>query len=486
MKNLWALDTDTKRIATYGELWGSSFLPIYDVWYYWSSNPCVYTFSTPWQIEVDAQDWWINVQVTWIASWDKYLVRKTDWSCNPVYLSPTNSTVWYWDLVQTRDVRASSYTLTQVNWSYQVIITAWNTDWQFQTELITADKFSSWWKIKFYWTGLTDLTIQWAEIFDSVWNNLWAVWSVVVWWVVEIDLNWVTSLSTISLLIYMAVDWATNPVITDMKVSWNRSSALSYPILKQWDSILVQYDWFQFHIINNDLASNNIPQQNHIWHKDTQFTVPWSWSTLSNVGQTMAIAWTFAHPAITDTNLKTRTRRTTIATLWTAWFIASVRPVYQDCSRNSWFYLSTTFSFDTIIANNRFFIWLTDTAPTTPTNIDPTTNTTPWKIWIAINTNTWNLKIVRNITWTAPTIIDLWVSFPVNNTNVYELVLQCNQWWSVVSYRVTNKTTWVIISWSFSTNIPAIWTALWRTAWITNNATASIVWFSLMWMYQEV
>src|SRR6185369_4081029 len=108
-----------------------------------------------------------------------------------------------------------------------------------------------------------------------------------------------------------------------------------------------------------------------------------------------------------------------------------------------------------------------------PTNVDPTTNTTPGKVGMAINANTGNWNFVNNITGTAPTVNALGASFPVNTTDLYELVLYCSQNGSSIGWRVTDLSTGAQTSGSASANIPASTTFLAPLTWITNNATAA-------------
>jgi hypothetical protein len=157
--------------------------------------------------------------------------------------------------------------------------------------------------------------------------------------------------------------------------------------------------------------------------------------------------------------------------------LASMRVNVLECWRGNaaglgGFFMVARFSIDTLGAGNRMFVGLTDTATTAPTNIDPTTSTTPGKIGMAINTNTGNWNIVHNITGTAPTVIALNASFPVNTTDSLELVLYAAPNSATVGYRVTNLTTNAQTSGTLSTNLPASTTFLGRTIWMTNNATS--------------
>ncbi len=195
--------------------------------------------------------------------------------------------------------------------------------------------------------------------------------------------------------------------------------------------------------------------------------------TLTNVG-------TVAHPTPASTSLLTQTRRFTLNSGATAGALASTRVNVLECWRGNTtglggFFVLARFATTVLQAGMRAFVGLTDTATTAPTNIDPTTNTTPGRIGMAINSNTGNWKLVHNITGTAPTVTDLGAQFPVNNTDLYELVLFAKPNDSVVTYRVKNLTTGNETSGTISSNLPAAGTFLGRTAWATNNATAAAV-----------
>jgi hypothetical protein len=84
------------------------------------------------------------------------------------------------------------------------------------------------------------------------------------------------------------------------------------------------------------------------------------------------------------------------------------------------------------------------------------------------------------VSGTAPTSTGLGASFPVNTTDLYELVLFSAPNGSSIGYRVTNITTGAQTSGSVSTNIPANTTFLSPNFWGNNNATgaASIIDFA--------
>jgi hypothetical protein len=222
------------------------------------------------------------------------------------------------------------------------------------------------------------------------------------------------------------------------------------------------------------------PIQSGIFFNNVSIIAPGSAASLTGFGVGLTAVGTISNPALTTTSMKTQSRRFAITSVGTAGALSSLRIGVLECWRGNatglgGFFVVARFSIDTLVAGNRMFVGLTDTATTAPTNIDPTTSTTPGKIGMAINTNTGNWNIVHNITGTAPTVIALGASFPVNTTSMYELVLFAAPNSATVGYRVTNLTTNAQTSGTISTNLPASTTFMGRTIWMTNNATASAV-----------
>lgn len=120
-----------------------------------------------------------------------------------------------------------------------------------------------------------------------------------------------------------------------------------------------------------------------------------------------------------------------------------------------------------------------------PTNIDPLTSTTNSTIGLAINTNTGNWQLIRNIAGTAPTVVDLGATFPVNTTDVLELVITRKRNSTEVLYSVTILNSGAKTSGTLTTNIPAANTAMTFNSWITNNATAAAVGIGFMYITVE-
>jgi hypothetical protein len=127
---------------------------------------------------------------------------------------------------------------------------------------------------------------------------------------------------------------------------------------------------------------------------------------------------------------------------------------------------------------NRAFFGLSDSVAN-PTNIDPLTSPTIGKVGLAISASTGNWQLVSNIAGTAPTVLDLGTNFPVNVTDILELVLAALPNAAGIGYAVTNKASGAIASGTLTTNIPSNTTFLAPVGWMTNNATAAAFAFAL-------
>lgn len=223
------------------------------------------------------------------------------------------------------------------------------------------------------------------------------------------------------------------------------------------------------------------PLQPHLGFNRVSWCTPAGGATLTTfiscIGSTFTNVGTAANPTPTTTNLLTSTRRATFSTGGTAGTVSSNRQSTLQVWRGNaaglgGFFYTIRFGTDTLVAGNRAFAGLSDVVAA-PTNVDPTTNTTPGRIGMAINANTGNWKLINNITGTAPTVLDLGATFPVNTTSLYELILFSAPNGSSIGYRVTNLSTAATTSGSLTTNIPATTTFLAPMHWITNNATNS-------------
>ncbi|CAB4140445.1 Phage tail repeat like [uncultured Caudovirales phage] len=183
-------------------------------------------------------------------------------------------------------------------------------------------------------------------------------------------------------------------------------------------------------------------------------------------------------PALAATNLLTSTFRSTINTGATAGGVAFIRgnqaTVWRgNAAGRGGFVVKMRFALSGALqAGLRCFAGLVDVV-SNPTNIDPVTTATPGGIGLAVNANTGNWNLVHNVTATARTSVPLGASFPVNNTDLMELILFCAPNGTAIGYRVTNLSTGAQTSGSINTNIPAATTFLAPSIWVTNNATAA-------------
>jgi len=194
-------------------------------------------------------------------------------------------------------------------------------------------------------------------------------------------------------------------------------------------------------------------------------------------GSTFTNTGTANNPTPTSTNLFTSTRRATFSTGTTAGTVASHRQSVLQVWRGNaagrgGFFYTIRFGTDTLVSGNRAFVGMADSV-SAPTNVDPTTSTTPGKIGMAINSNTGDWNFVNNITGTAPTVTNLGASFPVNTTDLYQLVMFSPEDGTSITYSVTDISTGATVTASVSTNIPSNTTFLAPNFWITNNATAA-------------
>lgn len=150
------------------------------------------------------------------------------------------------------------------------------------------------------------------------------------------------------------------------------------------------------------------------------------------------------------------------------------------------FRLVMRFTLSALQASNRFFAGLRDVV-SVPTNVDPFTSTTPGTVGLAVNTATdANWRIVSNVSGTAPTTVALGANFPVNATDLIELVLFCRPHNGTTAgdfnYRVRRYTTTgdhdFEATGTITTNIPAAATLLYAGMWMV-NVTAAVASFQL-------
>ena len=218
-----------------------------------------------------------------------------------------------------------------------------------------------------------------------------------------------------------------------------------------------------------------------IWDSTGSIIIPGITTTIQAVGCAVTAVGTVSTPTITSTSLRNQTKRFTLTSAITAAALASLRVNAVECySGNAaglgGYFVVCRFALSgTLQTGMRAFVGLTDTPTTAATNIDPTTSTTPGKIGMAINASTGNWNLVNNITGAAPTVLALGANFPVNTTDMLELILFCAPNATSISYRVKNFTSGLLTSGTLSTNIPANTTFLGRVMWACNNTIAGAV-----------
>lgn len=200
-------------------------------------------------------------------------------------------------------------------------------------------------------------------------------------------------------------------------------------------------------------------------------------------------AGTITTPAPATTNLLTQTQRSTMSTGGTAGTVSLIRGNNLIFTRGNaanigGFTINIRIGLSGLQTGMRAFAGLVDVAAN-PTNVDPTTTSTPGGIGLAINASTGNWNLVHNITGTARTVITLGASFPVNTTDLLELVLFCGANAANIGYRVTNWSSGAQASGTLSTNIPANTTFLAPSIWVTNNATAAAATMDFIWAEAE-
>jgi hypothetical protein len=202
-------------------------------------------------------------------------------------------------------------------------------------------------------------------------------------------------------------------------------------------------------------------------------------------GPTPATSGTLSSPTLTITTAISQTRRTLItgaATAGTMIFIRSAALFFTrgNAANRGGFRVVMRMATETLVATQRGFWGISDSGATNPTNINPLVDAVGAKVGAAFNTNTGNWQLVHKAVGTAPTVIDLGVDFPINNANIYELVLAALPNATGIDYTFTNKTTGIATSGILTTNIPPNTVVLSPIAWMTNNLTAAAFSFSSM------
>ena len=222
----------------------------------------------------------------------------------------------------------------------------------------------------------------------------------------------------------------------------------------------------------------DMPIQQALMFNSIIFVKPATAATQTVVGTAVTNVGTLTTPALATGNLLNSTRRTLItAPATTAGTLISQRAASTLMWRGNaaglgGFVYGERFSLAVLVAGQRVFVGIADSIAA-PTNIDPNTSTAPGKIGLAVNANTGNWNLVYNVTGSAPTVVALGANFPVNVTDILDLVLFSPPNGTYIGYRVKNMTSGVEVSGTLTTNIPSNTTFLAPWKFMTNNATAA-------------
>lgn len=208
-----------------------------------------------------------------------------------------------------------------------------------------------------------------------------------------------------------------------------------------------------------------------------------------------ALTASVAVTAVTPTNGSAllqlqRVRQTTAATANSIVSIyanaANISPVVRgNIDGEGGFRMVGRFALATVLTGQRFFYGLRDVT-NAPANIDPFTATAPGGVGLASNLATSaNWSIVHNNNGTAPTRIDLGANFPVNTTDLMELVLfnppNVAGTAQPVNYRVRRYTTSPKApaqeaTGTLSTNLPIGTRYMFPGGWLVNVQAAAASW----------
>ena len=226
------------------------------------------------------------------------------------------------------------------------------------------------------------------------------------------------------------------------------------------------------------------PFQTSLSFNNISIIGPGGGTVVDTLGCTVTNVGTISNPNIASTNLKTQTRRIVNTSAAGAGSLASTRVDALECFRGNatnigGFFVVCRFGLTTLASGNRAFFGLSDSASSAPTNVDPQTSITIGKVGMACTASTGNWSFVNNVAGTAPTVLVLGSSFPVDTTTLYEMVLSAKPNSNTIDYRLTNMSSSAQLSGSLGANIPANTTPLGRQAWMTNNATGTAVAFDL-------
>lgn len=198
----------------------------------------------------------------------------------------------------------------------------------------------------------------------------------------------------------------------------------------------------------------------------------------------VAAGATFAQTTPATGSLKSRTRLASITATATAGNLCYIKGQQLEVARETGFFFVMRFGLDVTGTANLGFagLYSSVTAPTATANL-VTATTARVGMAIQLPSGNWQLVIASG---SAVTATDLGASFPVNTTDLLELVMFSAPGASTISYRVTNLTSAAVSSGDFiMTNAPSLTTYMTPLISLSNNATATGVKFSFKQMYLE-
>jgi len=196
-----------------------------------------------------------------------------------------------------------------------------------------------------------------------------------------------------------------------------------------------------------------------------------------------AAATTFTQPTPATGTRKAKMRLSSLATSAVAGQIAYIKGNTLECARETGFFLVIRATLDTLAVGNLGFfgLWSSVTALTATTN--PVTAVTA-RVGLAfqVNTGNWQLVVADGA---AVTALDLGANFPINTTDILEIVLFSAPGGADIKYRITNMTTGSEVSNTLAATLPGATTYMTFHETMSNNATAGIVKFSHKALYLE-
>lgn len=229
-------------------------------------------------------------------------------------------------------------------------------------------------------------------------------------------------------------------------------------------------------------AGVDTPMQPNLMFNNVSIISPGGGTAPNALGCTVTNVGTVSHPNIAATNLKTQTRRFVNTSAATGGALATTRVSALECWRGNvagqgGFFTVARFGFTTTQVGQRFFIGLDSNATAAPTNIDYLTSTTTAKIGMYATGSTGNWSLIYNTAAAVPTNVPLGATFPINTTDLYEMILFAKPNDTAISYRITNLSTGAATSNTIASNLPASTALLGRLIAGCNNATAAaMVW----------